>query len=331
MVTHNPELAEKYASRIVRFQDGRVISDTNPYNEMATDNSYQLKKTKMSFGTALKLSGTNIATKKWRTALTAFASSIGIIGIALVLSLSTGFKEQIAKFQNEAMTNMPIMITRTSISMDAESMRSRNDQAMSVFDKNKPYATTDYVTTYNPNENFVQHINKITQDYLDYINKIDPSICSNIGYTRMVGMNLLRENDGKAYPVSVPVGINMGNDEPSQMNSMANAGLSSYPETLGDNKSSYLETNYDLLAGSYPKSETDMVLIVDNQNRVATSTLKNIGYDVSDSSHIKFTDIVGTEFKLISNNDFYTKTEMGNFMPNNNYTEMYDDKDNITL
>ena len=82
MVTHNPELAEKYADRIVRFKDGKVMSDSSPCEQTGEDAEYSLKKTSMSFFTALNLSGRNIATKKWRTALTSFAASIGIIGIA---------------------------------------------------------------------------------------------------------------------------------------------------------------------------------------------------------------------------------------------------------
>ena len=98
MVTHNPELAHQYADRIVEFKDGNIISDSNPYDEKNYENSgFKLKKTSMSFATALKLSFTNIKTKKGRTALTAFASSIGIIGIATIMSLSSGFQEQITE------------------------------------------------------------------------------------------------------------------------------------------------------------------------------------------------------------------------------------------
>lgn len=91
MVTHNPELAKKYASRIIEFKDGSVISDSNPIKKEDNKRKYNIKKTAMSFLTALKLSFNNIKTKKGRTILTAFASSIGIIGIALILALSNGF------------------------------------------------------------------------------------------------------------------------------------------------------------------------------------------------------------------------------------------------
>ena len=99
MVTHNPKLAEDYADRIIRFSDGKIVSDTNPYKETDSDDKFNLKHTSMSFPTALKLSFNNIKTKKGRTFLTALASSIGIIGIAVILSLSSGFQNKIDAYQ----------------------------------------------------------------------------------------------------------------------------------------------------------------------------------------------------------------------------------------
>ena len=110
MVTHNPDLAKEYADRIISFSDGKVTDDTNPFDGTDSDNDYELKKTSMSFKTALKLSGKNITTKKWRTALTAFASSIGIIGIALILALSSGFKIQVDKYQSNALSEFSTKI-----------------------------------------------------------------------------------------------------------------------------------------------------------------------------------------------------------------------------
>ena len=107
MVTHNPELADQYADRIIRFQDGAVQSDSHPHQERPKDGSFQLKRTAMKFRTALQLSFNNIMTKKGRTFLTAFASSIGIIGIAVILSLSTGFQTQIDSFQADTMSEFP--------------------------------------------------------------------------------------------------------------------------------------------------------------------------------------------------------------------------------
>ncbi len=112
MVTHNPTLANKYADRIIEFKDGKIVADSNPYSITQEDSAYQLKKTSMGFGTALKVSGKNIRTKLFRTTLTSFASSIGIIGIALILALSNGFNKQIAEFESSTLSGFPIMITQ---------------------------------------------------------------------------------------------------------------------------------------------------------------------------------------------------------------------------
>ena len=104
MVTHNPELAKDYDDRIVEFKDGKIISDSHPHKERPKEDQFSLKKTSMSFLTALSLSFNNIKSKKGRTILTAFASSIGIIGIALILSLSTGFQTKIDEYQSDALS-----------------------------------------------------------------------------------------------------------------------------------------------------------------------------------------------------------------------------------
>jgi len=339
MVTHNPELAVQYADRIVKFKDGSVVDDSNPYKVIEEESDYQLRKTSMSFFTALKLSGKNIATKKWRTALTAFASSIGIIGIALVLSLSSGFQVQIDKFQKDALSEFPIIISQTAMNMDKDAMNKVNDQMNSSFPIDKKYTNAKEVYLYDPSKNSIVHTNVFKKEYVDYINAIDPKICNSIGYTRMVGMNLLRRTDGKIQPVSMAVGINIANrggkmdmqTMSSGMTSMNGVGLTSYPETLNGSSESYLEKNYDILTGDYPSGETELVLVVDNQNRVDYNILKNLGFAADGMKSIDFSKIVGTELKLIANDDYYIETEMGNFIPDNNYATMYDSANSITL
>ncbi|MDD4699220.1 MAG: ATP-binding cassette domain-containing protein [Oscillospiraceae bacterium] len=333
MVTHNPELAENYADRIVKFKDGHVIDDSNPFNTEATDNGYKIKKTSMSFFTALKLSGKNIATKKWRTTLTSFASSIGIIGIALILSLSTGFQIQIDKFQSDTLSEFPIIISQSAMNMDADSMK----EMQSIKQESQEYSDAQEVFLYDSSKDKVTHKNVITQEYVDYLEDIDPSICSSIGYTRLIGMNLLRRKDGKTTPASMAVAFNMGGSDAtsssssSSISSMSNAGLASYPESLGDTAESYLQKNYDVLSGSYPAGETDIVLVVDKQNRVDYNVLKNIGFETDNVESLDFSKVVGTELKLIDNDDYYTKTNMGNFVPANDYDDMYDSSKSVTL
>lgn len=320
MVTHNPELAEEYADRIINFRDGHVVDDSNPYEEYEEDHNYQLKKTSMSFWTALKLSGKNIATKKWRTGLTAFAASIGIIGIALILSLSNGFQKQIDSFQNDALSEYPITISKQAMNMDEESLQEMQSQSSG---SKGEYAKTDKVTLYNPEESSIMHTNKISEDYIDYLNNMDKELASSIGYTRVVGMNLLREVDGKAEQVNFSSDVSTGNGGMGALSSMSSAGLSSYPVTTNGSINEYLKKNYDVLSGSYPESTQDIVLVLDSKNRVDESILKNMGFDITDKDSINFDDIVGTELKLVDNNSYYEKTDFGNFVPKSNYDEMY--------
>ncbi|MDA9471416.1 ABC transporter ATP-binding protein/permease [Enterococcus sp. 5H] len=324
MVTHNPELAEQYADRIVNFRDGHVINDSNPYSEVEDSSHYDLKKTSMSFFTALKLSGKNIATKKWRTGLTAFAASIGIIGIALILSLSNGFQKQIDSFQSDALAEYPITISQQAVNMDEESLSElRSEGPMSK----KEFVKSDEVFLYNPEESSITHKNDINQEYLDYLNKLDPDWVRSIGFTRIVGMNLVRKVGDEVKPVSVSSGISGQGSSSGGMTSMNGVGLSSYPAPFREDTESYLEKNYDVLAGSYPKSDTEMVLVVDSKNRIDEATMKNLGFDIEKADAIKFDDIVGTELKLIDNNQYYEKTNLGNFVPKTDYTEMYDNSD----
>ncbi len=332
MVTHNPELAEKYADRIIRFKDGKVVDDSHPYTMSKSELGYQLKKTSMRFITALKLSGKNIATKKWRTALTALASSIGIIGIALILSLSSGFQLQIDQFQRDALSEFPIIVSQTAMSTDIESMDKMRGEILSGLTGNKEYVDSKEVYLYDPEEETLTHTNKLTQEYLDYLNAINPDILNSIGYTRMTGMNLLRETDDGILPVSLAIGINADPESASSFTSnLGGIGLSSFPEPLAEDSVSYLEKNYDLLAGEYPKDETGLVLVLDAKNRIDYSVLKNLGFNTDGVDSISFDDIVGTELKLISNNDYYVSTDMGTFLPGSDYEAMVKAKDSITL
>jgi len=338
MVTHNAELAEEYADRIVRFQDGHVISDSNPRRASREERGYQLKKTGMDFLTALKLSGRNISTKKWRTALTALASSIGIIGIALILSLSNGFGLQVEEFQDDALSEFPVMITPNSIEVDAETMdEMRGELPTSRLMGETEYADTQEVALYDPADETIAHVNVITDEYLEYVQAIDPAICDSVGYLRMVGMNLLREDDGEIVPASISVGTTSADGMQSissgggDLSSMSGVGLSSYPESLDGASTPYLEENYDLLSGEYPAEMTDLVLVLDNMNRVDREVLLKLGFDVGSTDEIPFEEIVGTELKLIDNDDYYVKSPMGNFVPGTDYEAMYDSENSTTL
>ena len=323
MVTHNPELAKTYADRTVRFQDGKVIDDTNPYHEASTTSDYTLKRTSMNYLTALKISAKNIATKKWRTGLTAFASSIGLIGIAVILSLSNGFQQQIDAFQEEALAEFPIMILRESMNINAESIQDL--QANREVLEARRFTEEETIYLFNPDLHTMRHTNLFSDAFLAHIDEIDPNIVSSIGYMRFIGMNLLRRVDNNIITTSLDSGgVGM-------MGAFGGGGLTSFPETLGEENFSYLEQNYDLLAGAYPESDTDLILVVDEFNRINLSVLESLGFDREDLERIAFDEILGLELRLATNNDFYIQTEMGNFLPNQDLEAVYHADDTLTL
>ncbi len=330
MVTHNAKIAEQYADRIIQFQDGKIVSDTNPYLESASTDKFKLKKTSMSFFTALKLSFNNIMTKKARTFLTSLASSIGIIGIAVILSLSSGFQEEIDTFQREAMTEFPIIITQNTMQVSKENYREVND----FFNfGNRDYIDSDEVYLFDPEKSTILHKNKFTEEFMEYLNNIDPQICNSMGFTRLVKLNLIRKIGDKVIPVTISSGIQgrtSSSDMPT-MSSRSNTGLSAYPIQINKEQGNYLENYYELLAGEYPKNERDLVLVVDSKNRVNVNVLTDLGFETEGIESIKFTDIVGTEFRLVSNNDYYIDTGLGTFLPGNDFEKMYNSENSITL
>jgi len=312
MVTHNPELAHTYADRIVEFKDGEVVSDSNPLTVQEPNSQYKLKKTKMSFLTALKLSGTNINTKKGRTFLTAFASSIGIIGIALILSLSNGFEKQIANFESGTLSTFPIMISQTSAEIDSEMLK---DSGMLGDTDENSFPEDKVIYPIESIREKVIHTNLFHEDYMKYIEAIEPNLVSGLSYTRMLNINLLK----------------MQNDTATMVNTNYN-GFSSYPKSLDNDKPSYLEQNFDLLAGSYPTDMKDIVLVVSKKNEVNKTILQTFGMNYEANS-IDFEDIIGYEFRAVLNNDYYK--ENGDFFTINgdptNLIKMYQNESAIKL
>ena len=324
MVTHNPQLAEDYADRTISFSDGKIVDDTNPYEQPEKDSGFSLKKTSMSFFTALNLSLNNIKTKKGRTFLTSFASSIGIIGIALILSLSSGFQVQIDQFQNDAMAEFPIIISKNAMSMDSESM----EEYRGLKKKEKSQiADSNEIFLYDSSENVLVHKNNLTNEYVDYISKCNKNYCKYIGYTRIVGMNIVGKSDDKYLPIKFSADMSRSMQS---FTSMQNAGLSSYPEQVGSSKA-YVNENYDLLAGAYPSDYTDLILVTDNKNRLDVKTADALGFKTEDADSIKFDEIVGTEYKIIPNDVYYSKTPANFFVPNTDMKAHYDSDKAITV
>ncbi len=338
MVTHNPDIAEAYADRIIRFQDGKIISDSNPYERKIKASGFSLKKTSMNFLTALRLSFNNLKTKKGRMFLTSFASSIGIIGIAIILSLSTGFQSQIDDFQSDAMSEFPIFISQAATQMNPEDIATMQQTMMNRMLGTAEYAESDEVYLYDPAGTRIIHRNIFTMEYIDYINAIDPEICGYVGYARVISMNMLREKDGTVIPVSASSAMQKMNSGAgnSTMLSVASSadinsmGISSYPKQLKEGGQPYIKQKYELLAGKYPVDATDLVLVIDTRNRISIGILKELGFDTENIESIRFEDIIGTEFRIVPNDAYYVKTEYGTYLPGSDYVTMYGNEANIT-
>ena len=327
MVTHNPSLAEKYADRIITFEDGKIKGDTDPYDGAADESGFSLKKTSMSFFTALSISFNNIRTKKTRTFLTSFASSIGIIGIALVLSLSSGFQAQIDAYQTDALAEFPVYVSPVAQQISMEDLAAADDYVASLPEQ---YPDTDRVFLYASTESLFTHKNEITQEYMDYIGAVDPGICSSVGSAYLANINTVTQKGGTAVPVSFGMTSSQTTGSMANIASMSMVGLSTYPKTAPGSETD-LEKNSDLLYGSYPQSVTDLVLVVNTRNRIDVSLFGSLGFDTGDREEIGYSEIVGKEYRLIFNDDYYIKSSFGTYMPRSDYSAMLEEENGLTL
>jgi len=309
MVTHNPDLANNYANRIIEMRDGEILSDSNPLQkEEKEKEKYQIRKTSMNFITALHLSLNNIRTKKGRTILTAFASSIGIIGIALILSLSNGFDKQIDNFEVNTLSALPIIISKQSMNLDEETMEKMQDDMSNT---SEAYPNISYVIPTDTDEEKYTHTNDIQKDYVDYIEKLDSKDVSGIGYVYAANLNLLQKVDGKVKLINTS-SLNIG----------------SMPHTLSKDMPSVIEQRFDLLAGKEPENKDEIVVEVDSKNRISKDLLEVLGF--KGDSNISFEQILNSNIKLVLNDDYYQK--VGNyFIPNNDLEKVYKNENNVTL
>ena len=339
MVTHNPELAEKYSSRIIKVLDGKVIDDSNPYkkeedkNELTDDR--KTKKTSMSFFTALNLSLNNLMTKKGRTFLTSFAGSIGIIGIALILAISTGVQNYINKVEEDTLSSYPIIIEEQTIDMSSlmETMMGETSNDTSNYEEGRIYSSDimdDMISTLS---NKVTNNNlKELKKYLAEDNNPIRNYTNAIDYSYDLRINLYKEDytDGivKVNPSTVMNAMGMGDmieaHNNSSMSSMMMTNTDVWIEML-DNEE-LLHSQYNLLSGNWPKNYNEVVLVVDEDNQVSDYTLYSLGIKNQDELEKKFKamqkgekveeaeqtsyayeDLVGLSFKLILNSDYYVK------------------------
>ena len=297
MVTHNPELATQYSTRIIRLLDGTITDDSNPYNgeddniatktdeDSLTDKKSgktKKKKTSMSFFTALSLSLNNLMTKKTRTILTAFAGSIGIIGIALILSISNGIQNYIDRVQRDTLSSYPIQLQKESVDVSSmiENMMGNKDKNVD-HDKDKIYSNnimTDMVNS------MVAEVNsnnlKAFKSYLENHKSDVDGYISDIQYSYDVPLYIYSTDtsDGvtQLNPSSVMenmYGMSVSGD------GMMSAGMqnTSVWSRLFDNRQ-MLDEQYDLIAGSWADNYNEVMLVVDENNEIDDYTLYSLGF-----------------------------------------------------
>ena len=323
MVTHNPDLAKEYSNRIISLKDGEVTNDTNPYDgkEEIELKTGKTKKTSMSFFTALSLSLNNLMTKKGRTLLTSFAGSIGIIGIALILSLSNGVNNYIAKVQEDTLTSYPLTIEKNSVDMSVMMTSFMGDNSNSNHDLDKVYSNnimTDMITTMYggiTTNNLVEF-----KKYIEN-NKELEKYTNDIKYTYNLNLQIYTEGNLKVNPSNM---MSMFTLDGENTNSTFSNGIQIFNE-LTTNKN-LLNSQYEVISGRLPESYDEMVLIVDENNEINDFVLYSIG--LKDQKEIQETmmnmmqgkeiqefeetvfsyeDILSTNYKLVLNSDYYKK------------------------
>ena len=353
MVTHNPELAEQYATRIVKLRDGRITDDSDPYtvDENTQAVHRNLGKASMSFATALSLSFQNLRSKKARTLLTAFAGSIGIIGIGLILSLSNGVNNYITSIQKDTMTSYPITIEAQAMDLTSfigGSMMNLDAEASHPLDK--VYMNgTDL-------ELFSTVTSSITENNLTafkkYLDNADSAIHQHIGENGIVYSYDVQFGLYAYDPEGELVYVNQ-NAAVGTMGSMGSVGtvgtslsnaLSAFDELLpgrdGDLVSPVLMENYDVLYGRWPSAYNEIILALDKNHEIAASMLYQLG--IMPASEYRdllkkleageqitlpernwsYEDICGQTFYLLPACDTYIKRDNGLFQQIKTDTEI---------
>lgn len=358
MVTHNPELAEQYANRIVRVKDGHIIDDSNPYEvdtkNMAPPKHENMGKASMSLLTSLSLSFNNLKTKKGRTLLTSFAGSIGIIGIALILSLSNGVNTYIDDIQKETMTSYPISIESETIDLSSI-MSSGGPTAGQVSDVDH-----DLDAVYS-NGSSLEMASTMTSSFTEnnltafkkYLDNSESEINKYVGengiiysydikfdvYTKDPGGTLVNTNGNTLTNNNNSTNTMLGmSNMPTMSNMSGLPGMTSnsnnFSELLpgkdGESVSEAVKESYDLLYGNWPNAYDEIILALDTNNEISSNTLYQLGI-LPSSEYKELMDKIenGEEIKLeskswnyedICNKEFYMIPESDTYISNGNGT-----------
>lgn len=340
MVTHNPELAEQYSTRIVKLLDGEIKDDSMPYtDEEADKEKYDAEdekgKKRMSYLTALNLSFNNLLTKKGRTILTAFAGSIGIIGIALILSLSDGFNNYIKGVEEDTLSTYPLQITDESIDMSGmmSMMLGSNMESDEEHELDKVYSNNfvgDYMNTMLGEVKINDMIS--FKDYLENGDgkRIDDYV-SDITYDYGITVNAYRSDTSselfRVNPSVVMDSIGFGSmsEMSSSMSMGTNTGVDCWSEMISNRE--LLQSQYDVIAGHWPENDNEVVIVVNSKNELTDYELYTLGIrDISEiqqmvmaafrgealtfeNTSYTYDELLNLEFKVIPSSDYYAYDE----------------------
>ncbi len=336
MVTHNPDLAESYSSRIIKILDGKITDDSNPIEkeEKESPKIETMKRTSMNFFTAFRLSLNNLMTKKGRTILTSFAGSIGIIGIALILAISTGVQNYIDKVEKDTISSYPIMIEESTVDMSSMMemmMGNRNSEIKKEDGKIYSADIMNHLLTTLSNKMETNNLKEL-KNYMEQNRSIKEN-SSAIQYLYNLNLQLYKKDTSngivRVNPSTVMDAMGMGEMMEARENSMFSdfmGGSSSdtnvFTEML-DNKE-LLKSQYDLIAGVWPMNYNEVVLIVGKDNEISDYTLYALGLKDQKELEAKmkaaikgekleenkptsytYEELLNLSYKLLLNSDYY--------------------------
>ena len=334
MVTHNPDLAQKYSSRIIKILDGKIIDDSNIEKETGKEEKVNdnKRRTSMKFLTALHLSLNNLMTKKGRTILTSFAGSIGIIGIALILAISTGVQNYINKVEEDTLSSYPLTIEESTIDMSSMIDMMMGENKSSEKREDGKIYSSDIMDDLMANLSSKISTNNL-KALKEYIESDTSKIKENsnaIKYSYNFDINLYKSDTDngiiKVNPSTVLETIGMTNSYSQMMSSSSMMGNNNVWEELIDNDE-LLKSQYDLLAGFWPTKYNEVVLIVGKNNEISDYTLYSLG--LKDQNELKskmkaiqngekvepgeetvysYDELLNLSYKLVLNSDYYVKT-----------------------
>ena len=303
MVTHNPELAEKYSDRIIKLLDGRIVSDSSPYEPeqdtaAADQPEKKTKKPSMSFMTAVSLSLNNLMTKKGRTILTAFAGSIGIIGIALILSMSEGINNFINQVQEDTLSSYPLSIQEENYDMSAmiNAFMDSGAEDGQTHDNDAVYANSILYELMNSLNSVTADTNNLSKfkEFLDTNSRIK-IYSSAVQYVYDIPLNIyttdpdgeIIKSDGMQIIQILSEEMNMPGYTEMLQNSMGSSAFSVWeqmlPEENGKGINSLIKDQYELIYGSWPEAYNEVMLVLNSNNEISDMTLYALGLESSDT------------------------------------------------